>query len=220
MSTVRVKRPKIRSSAVSSCSGKSISKRVPLVSPFHHPVPTTSHQSPTVHDVPHVPFAVDELFESVPKCGWEELRPELYRVFYESKAQDEVECCICSRHMTERFIRCEDCGPFAFYCEACCNSTHGGQSISSHHQLLFHKPKIWTVSTKSYKHVLTILWRGIGKALCHVQSMFSSLIWIIICRVINGHSLLNFIGGSISQNSCLIVLQNVIPACTIYYCVV
>ena len=69
--------------------------------------------------------------------GWEQLQPELRSAFYALQASATHECMSC--HLTQdEVIRCQDCGPAAYFCSACC--------IKAHEHAVLHYPERWTVS--------------------------------------------------------------------------
>lgn len=65
---------------------------------------------------------------------WEELRPLLHTVMLASDFSASFHCGLCSYHV-EAIIRCQSCGPRAFFCESCW--------IQHHRLIVLHQPEIW-----------------------------------------------------------------------------
>lgn len=70
--------------------------------------------------------------------AWSNLRSNLLSSRIEELSPASYFCCLCDSH-EETIIFCQDCGPTAYYCNACCQRVH--------RNILFHMPHKWKVTT-------------------------------------------------------------------------
>ena len=70
--------------------------------------------------------------------AWDSIRVNLLNVRLEEMAPASTLCCLCGVIQDCGIIRCQECGPSAYYCEECC--------VKVHEHIIFHRPKKWNVS--------------------------------------------------------------------------
>ncbi|KAJ8308655.1 hypothetical protein KUTeg_013529 [Tegillarca granosa] len=66
--------------------------------------------------------------------NWNRVRQVLVDTHIEELSPSSNECCMC-KTVVEEIIYCDDCGPTAYYCQACCQRIHA--------VVVFHTPQIW-----------------------------------------------------------------------------